>query len=137
MPIGMLFIVRFDPIVFYKKVGNDKEYNNLKNFEYIMEHLKEYGIKGCQFAFCLPFKKAVNRMKKRGKILVELSLERKKEILDGLIEICDKNDVTLYSWCGSELVWYKDKILQASCIDRDQIEELIEGKLANRMKDPG
>ena len=128
---------RFDPIVFYKKENSDKEYNNLKNFEYIMQHLHEFGIKACQFAFCLHYKNVVDRMKKRGKTLVKLSLERKQEILDRLIEICDKNDVELYSCCSSELLGYKDKIKQSSCVDKEQIELLIDGKLKIRRKDYG
>lgn len=128
---------RFDPIVFYKNIGNDEELNNLENFELIMQSLQKSGVTNCQFAFCLPYKNVVRRMKKKGKILVELSIERQKQILDDLITICDKNGVELFSCCNSQLNGYRNKIKQSACIDKRQIENIIGSQLIKKRKDTG
>jgi hypothetical protein len=128
---------RFDPIVYYKIVGNDAELNNLQNFEKIIQFVGQCGVRNCQFAFCLSYKNVERRMKFRNKTIVYLSLERQHEILNGLIDICDKNNVTMYSCCNSGLVGYSGKIKQSACVDRDQIEEVLRKKLKSRRKDCG
>jgi len=134
---------RFDPIVFYKKINQNeqnedpnKEYNNLGDFEYIMKNITEVGVKDVIFAFCLPYKKVVNRMKKRGKLLIDLTIERQHAILDDLINITDKYGITLRSCCGTNLVGYKNKIFKAACVDGNKITEILDD-LKIRKKDTG
>lgn len=128
---------RFDPIVFYKNIGSDEELNNLGNFELIMQSLQKSGVTNCQFAFCLSYVNVVRRMKKKGKVLVELSIERQKQILDDLITICDKYGIELFSCCNSQLNGCKDKIKKSACVDRGQIENIIGSQLAKKRKDAG
>lgn len=126
--------LRFDPIVFYMEDNIEK--NNLKHFERIIKYASKIGIKDVIFAFCISFPKVVRRMKNHGKTLVNLDIERKKQILDGLIDIVDKYGMTLKTCCSDELIGYKNKIKPNACIDGEIIENLLGYKLEANKKDP-
>lgn len=128
---------RFDPIVYYKNKGDDTELNNLINFEKIIKFVSECGVFNCQFAFCLAYPNVERRMKFRNKQIVYLSLDRQKQVLDDLINVCDQYNVILYACCNSDLLGYKDKIKRSACIDRAQIENILGKNLKKHNKDGG
>jgi len=128
-------IIRFDPIVYYKIIGKDKILNNMGKFEEIMKTISKFGIDRIVFSFCIAYPKVVNRFKKRGKVLVELSVEKKKEIIDDMIKICDGFNIRLETCCNTGLVGYKKKVFASACVNGDIIEELIGEKLEKNTKD--
>ncbi|MFW9938696.1 MAG: DUF1848 family protein, partial [Candidatus Thorarchaeota archaeon] len=66
---------------------------------------------------------------------INLSLLKKKEILNRLIGICNKYDVQMKACCQPDLLNVK-RIEQAHCIDAYKIEKLINEPLP-KIKDTG
>lgn len=126
---------RFDPVVMYVDMKTGKTINNLDHLEHIVKKISDYGIKSLVFAFCIPYKNVVSRMKKRGKILLQLSIEQKYELLDKMIKITDKYNVKLESCCGTDILGYKNKIFPSKCIDGNQIEKILHKHLSENKKD--
>ncbi len=120
--------VRFDPIVFYKKSGQDSIYNNLSDFEYIISQISRMGIYKLIFSFAEVYSKVKKRMLHRGKEIQILTVKQKKEEVDILYEICNQYNVSMYACCQPDLVGYKG-IQQAHCIDGELIHKLSNGKL--------
>lgn len=129
--------IRFDPIVTYIDMKTNEQKNNLGNYKKIIKSISAVGISEVVIAFCLPYKKVVSRMKNRGKILVELSEKDKHKILDDMIKIADKYNVTISACCSSAIVGYKNKIIASKCIDGDAVEKIIGEKLDHNTKDKG
>ena len=126
---------RFDPIILYKKEKSSKIESNLDKFEYIIERVSSLGIKEVIFSFATIYSKVLNRMKARGKVPIELSFKKKKEITLKLIKICDKNNIQLKACCQPDLLKIKG-IDQAHCIDAYKIEKIIKEDLL-KIKDTG
>ena len=137
--------LRFDPIVFWKSSENPqgKTFNNLRDFKKIIGHAGKIGINSVTFSFCIPYGKAKSNMLKRGKILVDLSLEDKYKILDVLLKIALDCNVEMQACCDSGLVGYNGKsggvVGQGSCISKEKIQDILEGKatLKDTKKDSG
>lgn len=128
---------RFDPIVAYlNSETGDTEYNT-DHFEEIISYVSECGVKEVIIAFCVPYKKVCSRMKKNGKILVDVDDKTKSAILDKMIKTTNKYKMTLASCCNEGLVGYKNKIEPSHCVDGDIIEELLGKKLKKNSKDKG
>jgi hypothetical protein len=126
---------RFDPIILYKKKGEKSVKSNLDKFEYIIETVSSLGLKEMIFSFATMYSKVNNRMLKRGYIPVDPPLIKKKEILNSLLDICDKYSMQMESCCQPDLIDNK-KIKQAHCIDANKIEGLI-GEKIPKIKDAG
>ncbi|MFX1356746.1 MAG: DUF1848 family protein [Promethearchaeota archaeon] len=126
---------RFDPIIFYKKNGSNEIKNNLNNFEYLIKKISSLGVKEMIFSFATIYSKVEKRMRARGYTPINLSLLKKKEILNRLIEICNKYDVQMKACCQPDLLNVKG-IEQAHCIDAYKIEKLINEPLP-KIKDTG
>ncbi|MBD3351678.1 MAG: DUF1848 family protein [Candidatus Lokiarchaeota archaeon] len=119
---------RFDPIVLYKKktnLNNNRTLDNLGDFTYIAQSLSAMGVRDLIFSFATIYKKVSRRMEARGKIIIEPSIAKKKEILDNLIEICDDNQIKMHACCQPDVVGYKD-ITQAHCINGKKINDIYD-----------
>jgi len=126
---------RYDPIIFYKLKGSNKIKNNLNKFSYIIEKVSSFGLKEIIFSFATIYTKVNNRMKMRGYIPIDPSIEKKREILIKLIEICDNHNLKMKACCQPDLLNIKG-IEQAHCIDAYKIEQLL-GELIPKIKDSG
>ncbi|MBN2157611.1 MAG: DUF1848 family protein [Candidatus Lokiarchaeota archaeon] len=127
--------VRFDPIVLYEKYEKNGIYSNLTDFEQIISSVSKIGIREIIFSFVQVYSKVKKRMHRRGKKILELSTEQKKEELGSLLEICNKYGIVMKACCHPDLVGYKG-IRQAHCINGDLIYELSKGKI-QLQKDKG
>ncbi|MFW9989094.1 MAG: DUF1848 family protein [Candidatus Odinarchaeota archaeon] len=126
---------RYDPIIFYKKKGSNNMYNNLGKFKTIIEKVSNIGIREVIFSFATIYSKVKNRMNARGYIPIDPSLKKKKEILNELLQICDKYNVQLKACCQPKLLEIEG-VEQAHCIDAYKIEQLIKEKIP-KIKDTG
>jgi hypothetical protein len=130
---------RFDPIVHYKKISNQKSngeiLDNLDKFEYLISKVSDFGVKETIFSFVTAYSKVRKRMIRRGNEILELNLVEKKKILTRLIDICRSYGVSLHACCQPELVGFKG-IKQAHCINGDKISEIL--SVSNKfLKDKG
>jgi len=122
---GLLSInYRFDPVTFYKKHDSSKIFNNLDKFEYIISNVSSLGLKEMIFSFATIYSKVKTRMISRGFIPIDPPFEKKREILNNVIEICDKYDINLKACCQPDLLEIEG-IEQAHCIDAYKIEKII------------
>ncbi|MGV9173802.1 MAG: DUF1848 family protein [Promethearchaeia archaeon] len=126
---------RFDPIIIYRKKGEKKIRSNLSHFERIIEQVNTMGLQEVIFSFATLYNKVKKRMPKRGYIPIEISLEKKKEILEKMKSICDKNGIQMRACCQPELLKVQG-IQQAHCIDANKIETII-GESVPKKKDTG
>jgi len=126
---------RFDPIILYKEENSVKIKSNLDKFEYIMERVSSYGLKEMIFSFATLYPKVRTRMKSRGKIPIDIQLKEKKEITMKLVQICNKNDISMKACCQPDLLSING-IEQAHCIDAYKIEKII-GEAIPKTKDTG
>jgi len=126
---------RFDPIILYKRKDEKKIKSNLDKFEYIIENVSALGLKEMTFSFATIYAKVNNRLFKRGYIPVDPPLNKKKEILNKLLGICDKYEIEMRACCQPDLIENME-INQAHCIDVNKIERVI-GKKIQKFKDTG
>jgi hypothetical protein len=126
---------RFDPIILYKRKDEKRIRSNLDKFEYIIEKVSALGLKEMIFSFATIYSKVNNRLQKRGFNPVDPPLNKKKEILNSLLEICNKYNMQMEACCQPDLIVNK-RIKQAHCIDANKIERLI-GEKIQKIKDTG
>ena len=126
---------RFDPIILYKRKDEKRIKSNLDKFEYIIEHVSALGLKKMTFSFATFYSKVNNRLQKRGYIPVDPPINKKKEILTSLLEICNKYNMQMEACCQPDLIGTTG-IKQAHCIDANRIERLI-GEEIQKVKDTG
>ncbi|MBY8988298.1 MAG: DUF1848 family protein, partial [Candidatus Lokiarchaeota archaeon] len=126
---------RFDPIILYKRKDDQIIKSNLDKFEYIIENVSALGLKEMTFSFATIYSKVYNRLQKRGYIPIDPPLTKKKEILNSLLEICNKYHMQMEGCCQPALIDNKG-IKQALCIDANKIERLI-GEKIQKIKDTG
>ncbi|MFX0188269.1 MAG: DUF1848 family protein [Candidatus Hodarchaeota archaeon] len=126
---------RFDPIILYKNKDSDKIRNNLDKFEYIVEHISPLGLDEMIFSIATIYPKVKTRMEKRGKIPIDLTLEKKLELINRLIEICNRHNIKLRACCQPDLLEI-DGIEQAHCIDAYKIEKIV-GEVIPKIRDTG
>ena len=126
---------RFDPIILYKKKDEKRMKSNLDKFEYIIENVSSLGLKELIFSFTTIYPKVNNRMQKRGYFPVDPPLAKKMEILNDLLDICDKHNMQMEACCQPDLI-ENTKVKQAHCIDANKIEKII-GEHILKIKDAG
>lgn len=126
---------RYDPIIFYKSIDTDDVNHNLQDFDYIIENVAKFGINELIFSFANLYPKVKKRMLARGKIPLELSFKKKKQILKKLKTVCDKFGIKMKACCQPDLLKI-DGIEQAHCIDASKIEKIINENLL-KIKDTG
>ena len=126
---------RYDPIIFYKKKSSNIILNNLGKFKLIIEKVSNIGIREMIFSFATIYSKVKNRMNARGYIPIDPSLEKKKEILSELKQICNNMDIQMKACCQPNLLEIEG-IEQAHCIDAYKIEQLINEKIP-KIRDTG
>ena len=126
---------RFDPIILYKKQNENGIRSNLDKFEYIVENVSALGLKEMIFSFATIYTKVNNRMKTRGFIPIDPPFSKKKEILNRLLEICNKYEMEMKACCQPDLL-ETNGIGQAHCIDANKIEQII-GEKISKVKDTG
>jgi DNA repair photolyase len=126
---------RFDPIIFYKQKDSNTIKNNLSRFEYIIEKISSLGLNEMIFSFATMYSKVERRMKARGYLPIDPDLNKKKEILERLKGICDKNNMVMKACCQPELITIEG-IEQSYCIDSNRIEKII-GESVLKAKDTG
>lgn len=121
--------IRFDPIVVYKK--NSETYNNLSDFEKIVEFISSIGIEHLVFSFCLYNGNVSKNMKKNGLIPVDINLSEQKKIVDQLLSITAKYKVKLKACCMTSLVGYGNqngKVESSKCIDGNIVQMILDKK---------
>ncbi|KKN27856.1 hypothetical protein LCGC14_0860250 [marine sediment metagenome] len=126
---------RFDPIIFYKKKNSNQILNNLNKFKYIIEKVAALGLEEITFSFATIYAKVLNRMNARGFIPINPNFEKKQEILQNLINICDKHNLKMMACCQPKLLKIEG-IEQAHCIDALKIEKLT-GDFIPKIRDSG
>ncbi|TES99235.1 MAG: DUF1848 family protein [Promethearchaeota archaeon] len=126
---------RFDPIILYKNQGEDRVYSNLDQFEYILEKVSALGLTQMIFSFATIYNKVNVRMRKRGFIPIDPPFNKKKEIVNSFLKICNKHNIQVKACCQPELLSIEG-IEQAHCIDANVIEKLAGEKIQN-IKDTG
>ncbi|MFX0070389.1 MAG: DUF1848 family protein [Candidatus Hermodarchaeota archaeon] len=126
---------RFDPIILYRKKDSSKIQSNLDKFEYIIENITALGLREMIFSFATIYSKVKKRMNARGYIPIDLTYQKKKEILPRLMQICDQNNIQMKACCQPELLKIKG-IEQAHCIDAYKIENIINEEIP-KIKDSG
>ena len=126
---------RFDPIIFYKKKNSNQILNNLNKFKYIIEKVAALGLEEITFSFATIYAKVLNRMNARGFIPINPNFEKKQEILQNLINICDKHNLKMKACCQPKLLKIEG-IKQAHCIDALKIEKLT-GDFIPKIRDSG
>ncbi|MFX1524299.1 MAG: DUF1848 family protein [Promethearchaeota archaeon] len=126
---------RYDPIIFYKAKGSNQIKNNLSKFKNIIEGVADKGIKELIFSFATIYPKVNDRMNARGYIPINLTLKKKKEILERLINVCSSFDIKMKACCQPDLLEIEG-IEQAHCIDAYKIESLI-GEKIPKIRDTG
>lgn len=124
---------RFDPIVLYQKKGENKILSNLGKIEYIIDYIGSIGLKEMIFSFAHLYSKVTERMLLRNKILIDPSIEKKKEIIEGIRSKCDKYEIILKN-CSQEILQSIDGVEKSSCIDANKIEKII-GEPLSKAKD--
>jgi len=126
---------RYDPIIFYKIKGSNEIRHNLHKFDNIVESIAQFGLKEMIFSFANLYPKVKKRMNARGKIPLELSFKKKKEVLKKLQRVCDKFNIKMMACCQPDLLKIEG-IEQAHCIDAIRLGKLIRETLPNK-KDSG
>ncbi|MFX1323407.1 MAG: DUF1848 family protein [Promethearchaeota archaeon] len=126
---------RYDPIIFYKKIGTREIKNNLGKFKFIIEKVADSGLKEMIFSFATIYSKVNTRMNARGYYPIDPTLKKKKEILHRLIEVCNSYDIQMKACCQPDLLEIEG-IEQAHCIDAYKIEQLIKEEIP-KQKDTG
>jgi hypothetical protein len=126
---------RYDPIIFYRKRNSTRIHNNLDKFKYIIENVSSLGLKEMIFSFATIYKKVKNRMIARGYIPIDLSIDKKKEILKKLLKTCEDYNLAMKACCQPELLNIKG-VTQAHCIDAYKIEKII-GEPISKTRDSG
>ena len=126
---------RFDPIILYKNQGENRVKSNLDKFEYIIENVSALGLTQMIFSFATIYNKVSNRMQKRGFIPLDPPLSKKKEILNKLLEICNKHEMQMRACCQPHLLEING-IEQAHCVNANKIEEIV-GERIQKIKDTG
>ncbi|TFF94470.1 MAG: DUF1848 family protein, partial [Promethearchaeota archaeon] len=81
---------RFDPIIFYRKNNSIEIRSNLDKFEFIISEVSKIGIDEVIFSFATMYSKVKRRMHARGYHPIDPPLKKKKQIIDKLLNICDK-----------------------------------------------
>jgi len=126
---------RYDPIIFYKIKGSNEIRHNLHKFDYIVENIAQFGLKEMIFSFANLYPKVKKRMNARGKIPLEFSFKKKKEVLQKLQRVCNKFDMKMLACCQPGLLEIEG-IEQAHCIDASKLGKLIRESLPSE-KDTG
>ena len=115
---------RYDPIIFYKKRGENQIHNNLEKFSYIIENISTLGIKEVIFSFATIYPKVKKRMISNGFIPIDIPYEKKINVLKNLMQTCQKHNMQMMACCQPDLLNIKG-IKQAHCIDAYKIQDLI------------
>ena len=126
---------RYDPIIFYKLKGSNQISNNLGKFRSIIERVAEQRIEEVIFSFATIYSKVNSRMNARGYIPINLTVKKKREILERLLKICLEFNIQMKACCQPDLLEIEG-IEQAHCIDAYKIEKLINEKIP-KQKDTG
>ena len=130
---------RFDPLCFFKtEVGRLQD--NLNDFAGIADKAAECGIVRCITCFMDHYPKIRRRLSTRpGFVFVDLSLEKKVEILRGMIKTFATGNINLSICCEKNLMEAFPRSLSvsgSSCIPGDLIRKLFGGRLSLK-KDTG
>lgn len=126
---------RFDPIIFYKKKGENQIINNLEKFRYIIENVSKVGIQEVIFSFATIYPKVRKRMIAKGFFPIDISHEKKVIITKNLMKSCQENNVQMKACCQPDLLKIEG-IEQAHCIDAYKIEALV-GEPISKVRDKG
>jgi hypothetical protein len=130
---------RFDPLCFFKtEVGRLQD--NLNDFAGIADKAAECGIVRCITSFMDHYPKIRRRLSTRpGFVFVDMSLEKKVEILRGMIKTFATGNINLSICCEKNLMEAFPRSLSvsgSSCIPGDLIRKLFGGRLSLK-KDTG
>jgi hypothetical protein len=128
---------RFDPIVFYCR--NDEPeivLNNLKDFAKVVKFISGCGITELIFSFCLSYSNVKKHMEKSGFTLIDLDIQKKREITVKLANICRKHNVKLCS-CSETQLNGIEGLYTSVCVDGITMEKLSGKEIKDKKKDTG
>lgn len=131
--------LRFDPIVIYLDKKTNQLKDNLGEYPLIVKTAGHLGIKKIIFAFCIgspTYPRVEKRMKDIGHILIPMSVDEQKKVLDPLIDLSEVYGIHLETCCGTPFIGYRG-IKSTACIDADVIDQLLGYKLSAHKKDTG
>ena len=118
---------RYDPICVTDKLSFEI---HEERFVQCAERLKGYARK-CIISFVHPYKKALDNLKKyTDHVLIDLSIDRKREYAHRLSERAESFGIQLYACCNDYLL--SEKIKKASCVDRVYLAEISSAPIDTR-----
>jgi hypothetical protein len=118
---------RFDPICFYTD-ADGREGSNLDAFDRIARRASELGVKTCITSFADLYRKVMNRVKIHSRLrLIELTLQRKVEIIANLSQTLEDLGLNLGLCCEKEILAALPddiNVRAAACIPGPQLVRL-------------
>ncbi|TXT66711.1 MAG: hypothetical protein BAJALOKI1v1_260009 [Promethearchaeota archaeon] len=124
---------RYDPIIIYRKKNDNQIRANLGKFKYLMQKISDFGLKEIIFSFVTIYSKVKKRMIRRGFIPIQLSLDKKKDILEKLLNICNHYDLEMKACCQPDILELNlPRISQAHCIDAYKIEQITKCPISKK-----
>ncbi len=87
------------------------------------------------FSFATIYDKVKTRMNARGYTPINPSIEKKREILNNIIDICAINNIKIYA-CSQPELYDIEGVKQAHCIDAYKIEKIVEESIP-KIRDTG
>lgn len=129
-------IWRYDPIVIWMN-GNTSETNFKKNdFSHLCSNMNKMGVAGCYFSFVSPYTKFLRRFNKMyPKLKIKNNqLELKNKILNEMLEIAYKNNISLFSCCNDSLI--QEGVKKGRCISGKYLNQLCGEKIVSEAKSP-
>ncbi|MBL7075159.1 DUF1848 family protein [candidate division KSB1 bacterium] len=108
--------IRFDPIVHLRLPGGGN-FSNFPHFERVVSRVVELGITTFSISWMATYRGVVRRLRERGILPEVVSLSRRKEEAEKLIEIANNLGITI-NWC---------------CVSGFQSSRCIDGELFNAL----
>jgi hypothetical protein len=123
--------VRFDPIVFYRRIGRDGRVgdlvDNLEHFEKIIKAVGAFGVHTVSTKFVNHYAKSVRRMRSAGLVMENLSDEFRVSTLDRLFALAAGFGVELRI-CADQALSELTGTHTSSCVDAERINHLFAAK---------
>jgi hypothetical protein len=128
-------VLRFDPIVFYRRIGDRATLDNLGHYREIIEFSASCGIRSVAVAFVNTYAKAVRRMRSRGMEFVDLTEGQKFAKIDEMVAVAKEFGVAVNA-CSQPEISDHEGVGTSTCIDGNVIDSLLEERKKPALKHP-